>query len=298
MCLLRLLFIVVLLAGKPDARYERSPDMATNIWQGTDGNWDTAGNWSNGAKPANGDFVIFDGAISQGSVTSEHGNESAVSLAGMWSLSNYRGSVGTSSTPLDIGIAGQMVWRGSGALHLSESATTRVLCESGNAVDAVSLYGVGVEIVVKFGKLIVTGTHSVDITTLAMLDGECEILDNTAAPGTIQVGGVLMTGGLVTNSRPMETAGTPFWVIAGGHWHQILNGSTGLPLVIMGGLVTWDTTTTLVTSDQLGGVLDYLNTGEAKTLAKHTIYGGDVLTGAQTTVTAQHDWRPDFPDLP
>ncbi len=298
MCVIRLLFVLCLFAWpKPDVRnYERSPDMATNIWQGTDGVWDTAGNWSNGAKPAAGDFVILDGSISQGSVTSGQDNESAVSLAGLWSLGNYRGSVGTSATLLDIGFQAntEMVWRGSGALHLSGDANGRYICDSPNAVDAVSLYGVEDEIIVKRGRLIVTATHGANITALSLVGGICELLEN----GAFDVAGARMTGGEVLNSRPMDAAGAPFWLVNGGHWHQKLNGATGITLNMSGGLLTWDTTTALNEVLQFGGFMDFTNTGQAKTLSKLTIYGGDYEIGTQTTLAGLHDFRPDFPDIP
>ncbi len=292
-----LLLFLCLLAwpGKPDARYERSPDMATNIWQGTTGNWDTGANWSLTVKPVTGDFVIFDGDISQQSVTSGQDNEGAVLLSGLWSQPSYRGSVGTSSLRLVVGFQAdkQLVWRGAGSLHLTSDANVRVVCDSANLLDAVSLYGLEDEIICKRGKVIVTATHAANVGHLRVIGGIVELLEN----GAFDILRSWLVSGEVINNRPIDTGGAE-WVVSGGLWTQSTNGSTSNALTLTGGRVVWNTGTTLAVAEQYGGFLDFADTGEEKTLGKLTIFGGDFRLSTQTANAGFHDFRPDYPDIP
>lgn len=285
---------------KPDVRYERSPDMATlNAWQGTTGNYDTAGNWTNGAKPAASDFVVLDGSLSQQSITSGHGDESAISIGGLWCKRNYRGDFGSSSTPWDISFdaATFILWEGSGSLHISADNSAVVVCSSPNAVDAINLYGTEAALVSKRGAIVVTATHAADITSFDMIGGIVTIAEN----GSFKVGNIRMIGGEVTCSRDWTaTAVTTVPVISGGHWHQLINGpDAGLTMLVQGGLVTWDAPASaghIPALVQQGGLIDFNNTADAKTVGTYIIFGGDDARSSQLTVTSETDYRKDFPE--
>ncbi len=287
------------LIGKPDARYERSPDMATNIWQATNGNYDTGGNWSLGAKPANTNFVVLDGNVSQQSITSGHGDESGISIGGLWCKKSYRGDFGSSSTPYDISFdAGtSIIWEGSGSLHISADASPDVVCDSPNAVDAISLYGVEGTLIGKRGKMIVTATHSAAGIAIDMMGGIMEILENSA---TEKINNVRQVGGEVICSRDWAATAANVHVISGGHWQQLINGpDAGTLMLVQGGLVTWDAPASaghIPVLIQQGGFIDWNNTGDTKTVGLFIVYGGDFARSSQLTVTLGTDYRPAFPE--
>ena len=297
--MIRLLLCLCLLAwpGKPDARYERSPDMATNIWQGTNGNYDTGANWSLASKPVNTHFVVLDGNVSQQSITSGHGDESAVSISGLWCKRSYRGDFGSSSTPWDISFSGSpgpyIVWEGSGSLHISGNVSPRIICDSPNAVDAISLYGVIGNILTRRGKVIVTATHTNDVS-LDVLGGIIEVLENAAW----KVSNVRMSGGEVICSRDWIASSSNVDTISGGHWQQLKNGPDGGLFLLLGGLVTWDAPDTagrIPVLIQHGGFIDWNNTGGAKEIGVYQIYGGDFARTDQLAITAGSDFRGAFP---
>ncbi len=296
--MIRVLLFACLLAwpGKPDARYERSPDMATNIWQGTNGNYDTAGNWSNGAKPAAADFVVLDGNVSQQSITSGHGDESAVSIGGLWCKSSYRGDFGSSSTPWDISFDGTtyILWEGSGSLHISADTDPVVICDSPNAIDAISLYGVAGTLRSRNGKIIVTATHASNVT-LDVLGGIVEVRENAS----FKVSNVRMSGGEVICSRDWAATAANVHAISGGHWQQLKNGvDGGSTMLLLGGLVTWDAPDTagrIAVLVQHGGFIDWNNTGADKEVGLYHIYGGDFAKTDQLAITAGIDFRHGWP---
>ncbi len=295
--MLRTLLFLCLLAwpGKPDARYERSPDMATNIWQATTGNYDTGGNWTLGAKPANTNFVVLDGNISQQSITSGHGDESGVSIGGLWCKRSYRGDVGSPSTPWDISFdAGTYIlWEGSGSLHISADTSPRVVCDSPNAVDAISLYGVESNLQARRGKIIVTATHANDVS-LDVLGGSIEVRENAGW----EVVNVRMSGGEVVCSRDWSATAAKTQVISGGHWQQLKNGPGGGAFLVLGGLVTWDAPGTagrIPVLIQHGGFVDWNNTGDEKEIGLYEVYGGDFARTDQLAITTGTDFRHGWP---
>ncbi len=300
----RVLFIVLLfVAQKPDATstwqrqsYERSPDMATNIWQATTGNYDTGGNWTLGAKPANTNFVVLDGNVSQQSITSGHGDESGVSIGGLWCKRSYRGDFGSSSTPWDISFDAStyILWEGSGSLHISADTSPVVVCSSPNAVDAISLYGVEGNIQARSGKIIVTATHASDVS-LDVLGGIIEVREN----GANKVSNVRMSGGEVVCSRDWAATAGNVHTISGGHWQQLKKGPDGgTTLLMLGGLLTWDAPDTagrIPVLVQHGGFVDWNNTGDAKEVGVYQIYGGEFEKTDQLAITAGTDFRAGWP---
>lgn len=77
--------------------------MATRVWIGVTGDWDTVTNWSGGAKPATGDVVVFDSS----SVVSPTSNldQNTVALNALKVYSGYTGSIGSSGNPLKIDVS-------------------------------------------------------------------------------------------------------------------------------------------------------------------------------------------------
>lgn len=296
--MLRLLFILLLFAWpKPHTREDWRYDVATNIWQATTGDWDTAGNWSLGIKPTLNDVVVFDGNISQQSVTTGHTNETGVNVGNIWIKDSYRGDIGTAANPLSIGAnaSGFTLMRGRGACHISRTGLH--ICDSPNVLNALSMYGAAASVIVKRGKCIATASHSAAAMSIDINGGILEVVENSA---TQHVSGIRMTGGQVICSRDWDTSAANVAVLAGGIWQQLKNGpDAGILVVVAGSTVIWDAPASaghIPTIHVKEGLLDFNNTGDEKTVGVLNIYGGDVLKGTQVTVTSETDYRKDFPE--
>jgi len=96
--------------------------MSTKYWQGTTGNWQTAGNWSGAAVPVDGDVVVFDGRVSQSVTEGTEADESgATGYGGLDVLhvkSSFTGSIGTAAEPLTTH-ADKIIIEGPGTFHIA-----------------------------------------------------------------------------------------------------------------------------------------------------------------------------------
>ena len=96
--------------------------MATNYWQGTTGDWQTAANWSGASVPVDGDVVIFDGRVSQSVTEGTEADESGAAGSGGLDVlhvkSSFAGSIGTAAEPLTIH-ADKIIIEGSGTFHIA-----------------------------------------------------------------------------------------------------------------------------------------------------------------------------------
>lgn len=95
--------------------------MAVNKWQGSTGNWATAGNWSDGV-PNAGDEIVFDSSdvtsVTEGMLPSETG---VIEFDGIHIKKGYTGDIGSASEPLALGggVAGfPIIIEGSGTYHI------------------------------------------------------------------------------------------------------------------------------------------------------------------------------------
>ena len=89
-------------------------------------------------------------------------------------------------------------------------------------------------------------------------------------------------------------------MLAGGIWHQLKNGpDAGVLVVVAGATLIWDApgaAGNITLLQVMAGLVDFNNTGDEKTVGALLIYGGEVLKGSQVTVTAETDFRKDFPE--
>jgi hypothetical protein len=95
--------------------------MATRTWTdgGADGDWSNTANWSGGAVPVDGDDVVIGDttrAITAGL------NQAGVDLASLKITGGA--SIGSSSTPLTIGVSGTLTWSGTGSYIKIKADTT------------------------------------------------------------------------------------------------------------------------------------------------------------------------------
>lgn len=252
--------------------------MATNIWQGTDGNWDTGANWSNAAKPAANDVCIFPSTNSQ-SVTLNHTDENAIDVDLLMLAPGYVGSIGASGSYLYIS-ADQVAHHGSGALWYRDGDGT---------TDEFLMDG--------------PGTANLDGTSIAnirILRGTVTFAGSLAAPTLVEVGftasqtsdaNLIITagagttvamnqwGGSVTNASIVTTAN----VSAGIHTVTVDGAITNLNMT--GGTCRYDGSATIAAAVLRGGVLDLSRGDRLVTVTNLTIYPGADLKYNKETVT-------------
>ena len=102
--------------------------MATKYWDGsTDGDLNTAANWTPSGVPGAGDDVIFDGRTTQ-SVSGSMSTFATVDLGSVTIESGYTGSIGAVATPMEFECAGTVYVAGTGTYYLQ--------CDAGANADA------------------------------------------------------------------------------------------------------------------------------------------------------------------
>jgi hypothetical protein len=89
--------------------------MAQNIWQGTTGNYDTAGNWSLAAKPVATNDVVVPASITQ-AIESNADGEDAIDLNSIYIQRGHNQDVATSGVPWAISSA-KLHHEGGGTLY-------------------------------------------------------------------------------------------------------------------------------------------------------------------------------------
>lgn len=237
--------------------------MATKYWVGGSvgnlTNWATAANWSPSGVPVADDTVIFDGRSSYN--CTDGMAQGGVSLDLLQVKSNYRGTIGSSATPLSIN-PDEVFFEGTGSLHLkcaAANATTdsdidRVFVNSKGGtitlysnVNSASYAAEFTELCVQLGE--VTLAEGCDVRTIRMAGGtltigeECKRVKATAdlidlyvyngavscdSPlGTLEVYGGRVTIGS-TSATPTARPDIDLLRLWGGllNWQPVMSGDT------------------------------------------------------------------------
>lgn len=247
--------------------------MAVRYWTngGADNSWATAGNWSGGAVPVNGDDVVFSGQSSNANVTGGL-NQSAVALHSLTIDETYAGQIGVdAATYLQIDItngtnpalriggasAFAFYWKGSATNISGDSASTNRLYLKGG-----TFTGLGLR---RGTYTILTGTT---ITTAVVLYGT-----NISSDVSLSVdsGSTLTTwhnlGGAVTlNSIPTTLH------VVGGAVTQSTAG-TITTLTQNGGTFTWKDGSTITTLNGNAGTFDATDVYNSATITNCYVNG-------------------------
>ena len=268
--------------------------MATQIWQGSTGDWDTGGNWSGAAKPGNNDTVIFPASNEQ-AVTTGHTDENAIDPDLIHIQEGYDSDIGGSGSELYI--SGDLIrHEGGGALWLKAGD---------NAVDEIVINTQPAAAGATNATLIGTGTT--DYSKIVVLRGRVTLGANMAEAGA---GMTLIVGkrNNVTGDAIVTAGSGTTYLVVRQYGGTLTNESAITTLEMTNGVLSQDTAT-ITTVNMTGGVLNYLfggtiatvnlygglfdptRSGVAKTVTTLNVYGGEYRDNSLTTYTTINDYR-------
>lgn len=219
--------------------------MATvNRWIGATTVWDTGTNWSGGAKPANGEVVLFNGG-SVVSVATTQDNEQGVTLAGLIIEPTYTGDIGSSGVALQIGCqTGNVLHRGSGKLYLKcgTTFTSPIIIDCVNKttqveLDCTTVAGTDVE-VVRGTVALIGGSAATEFNRVVVgwrddpINDVTMTIASTVTSGSVDL--LVINGGVVTNSE------TTAMCVLSGHGRLVQSAGVVTDLVVVGGRCNWD----------------------------------------------------------
>lgn len=269
--------------------------MPTRVWQGTDGDWDTAGNWSTATIPLTNDTVILPAGNSYSLTTTL--NQAAVDLDLLEIDAGYTGQVGASGTPLKID-ADLVKHYGRGTLYYeSDGAVTDwfIVNSMSNALAAYLDGDQITKITVQSGFVELAATLGTGaITTTLEVGGSISGTDviihpKSASPSSAIVTTLHQTGGTVRSTGVITTAN-----VSGGMLKQDTYGIATLN-VFPGGRVVYNSSEDngiLIAANVFeGGILDLSGTAYRKTITTLTLHHGSTLIRDPnlTTITTEND---------
>jgi len=275
----------------------------TTIWYGTsgDGDWETAGNWSNGQPSTTGDndTVIVSRYATSGMTTNldrTADNTTGQQLSKLYVERGCNVAIGSRSNPLKLQTIEMQVLGSTGFYYTHESDSGAL----SDMVDCIFQAPTGTPIVFDVGATADAITRvycgSGYITFKSTIPDE--------AIGTLYIGGGTgpdapfvqiedpsstdelcssrfeMTGGTVFTGRRLAKSSTGVFSLSGGALEQI-NGSNGdfqvSPIMyVSGGRMNVRTDTTASMLVQSGGVVDLTDAGQF-TLSRYVRTGGTIL---------------------
>ncbi len=279
--------------------------MSVRVWQGTDGSWSTAANWSDTAVPITGDDVIIPATSTQ-AITSGL-SQAAVDLHSLTVEEGYSKNIGTSTTSLNIGVGNgtdpYVLHQGSGTLYLDLDSAGDITIDAPNWSNACTLDQTGASvfgspITVLRGKLIAGSTvdgndasGQLYVSYRNNIIGDA-IVDWTGSDEPPQ--SIYMNGGTLYLKRGLG-AGAPYIYMTDGRVVYDEDSIAGVTDIIMAGGVAdirgiGDTIYTLpVISNAFigGGVLTLENDPRTKSIAQLLVMpGGLALIPSNVTVTS------------
>lgn len=280
--------------------------MAATYWQGTTGDWGTAGNWSNGVPSPTNTPAVLNGR-SQQDVTS--GLVQTGIAFQLKSTRNYRGNLGAVGSPLDwSGAAGLYhTWQGSGAAYVE----TLVGSPDNWVVDGGAVHFTASEIIrliVKRG--IVTASSDTTFTGELWIIGADVVItiEERAATELSPSRAYIHTGRLIMK-RLWDGAGNDLFV-SGGVVDQTGILGDNVRVAIESGVLEYHplasaTGHTPVAMDLVGGLLDIskcdqvLALGPIRVGVDAAIKGSALQTEAAflAAATSSVDFRDNFPDF-
>lgn len=241
--------------------------MAKVYWQGTDGNWGAAGNWSTGSVPTDDDFVVFPRTAS-GAITAGL-DQSAVSLSGVHIASGSTIRIGAENDPLILVVNNDFQHAGAGDLHLDfGGGVGTVYLIADDPATHITLYdnGLGVaSAMVLRGTLIarqgVTRLHVSEV--------------NSPGDATVVIDGSVFGQLFQQSGRVFISTSTAGGVILmQGGYCEVTNDKPVLGAYLFGGVLEHNgagTTTTLVV---MGGLAEFNAVSKVRTITNATVYAG------------------------
>jgi hypothetical protein len=267
--------------------------MANNVLIGTNTTWTTAGNWSTGAAPVNGDVVFL---TNNSTLITEGLNNATVKLTTLNMVMDFTGRLGSNNasgnvylqiaaTTGNIGIspAGGAVVNGSSLFNWNAgtgSTTINVLTSSNSGSaqgqSPIKLLGSALTVNLLGGNISIASLPTENATVSALnviASGQGVSPQAYLGPGC-NLGTLTLTGGfVVSNSQQLVTSA----VIAGSNVRLVHQGTGGfVNLTIDSGGVTYNGSGS-VNSLSLTGSIDLSGGGGTVVFGSVTLYAGAVF---------------------
>lgn len=273
-----------------------------NVWRGTNGNYDTTGNWGLGTKPAATEHIVVPEDITQAIISNADG-EDAIDLSSIEIQRGHNQDVATSGVPWTISTA-RLAHRGGGTLYFKAGSATVAVDETvinatpvtaskksasltGSAAD--DAYGT---IVVVRGMVDIEAvTFTIARLVVGFIGSQASdvIVNCKAVDGLITEMHVI--GGLVMLNRPVTRL-----IVTGGQ--VIINDFVPLTVHQYGGVVEYMTPSTVDNIEEYnlgGGTLDMTKSYFAKGIDVLNRFGSpdnqQLLEDQNTTITTRNDER-------
>jgi hypothetical protein len=276
--------------------------MAQKIWAGSDGNYDTAGNWSPANKPSLTTEDVIVPASSVQAIISNADNENAVDLNSIYIQRGHNEDVATSGAPWKIS-TDLLVHEGGGTLyfHAGDIAAVYAVDETiinatpaTSAKQSASLTGdAGVaeyqNMNIVRGMVTIEGvTFTIDQLIIGSAGQSPSEVDVTLQPADGLIIAMYVHSGVVRLSRPVTTL-----VITGGR--VIIDDFEPTTVIQSGGQVEYRTPTaagTVTTWNLSGGSLDLSRSFLPLSITTLNL-SGDArwLPGQYSDVTTINDYR-------
>lgn len=272
-----------------------------NVWQGTDGNYDTDANWTL-IKPVVGDDVVVPASILQAIVSNADG-EDAIDLASILIQRGHNQDIATSGVPWAISTA-KLHHMGGGTLYFKAGSAAIAVNETIiNATPSVagkksaSLTGTTADDA--YGNIaIVRGDVDIEAVTFTITRLVVGFLGSVASDVNVDckaVNGLItemhILGGTVLLNRPVTTL-----IVLGGR--VTIDDFKPVTVHQYGGLVEYLTPTAVgdITEYNLvGGTLDATGSFEAKGITTLNRWGSpdnqEFLEDQNVTVTTRNNYR-------
>lgn len=250
--------------------------MADKDWIGSDGVWDTAGNWSPPGVPVTGDRVFLtdrnDVAITTGL------NQSAVKLALLFIGDGFTKDVREVAANLVISST-LIIHRGKGRVDITNGTAVTdeiIVSHTGNQLNRSLIYSIGssggahvTTFAITRGRVLIKGVIGKTFTNVflahaASRDNDADV-EFDATFGTIT--NLHMAGGKFIMPSGIEGGEVENYIINGGTCTVENVGSASKKVYLGGGgRLNWDSGAVLTEANIYDGVLDFRQTRDVKTI--------------------------------
>lgn len=270
--------------------------MATKLWVGgtggSEGNFNTATNWSGGVAPGAGDDVYI-----RGSQNIDDGLDwSSVNVDAFIVERSYTGTIGSSTAPFQIGItdtSGRIEFSGTGEAHLDVGGSAVSMTVHNTAGAAVGSYGLTIKgtglvtLSIEGGKVgIATGApaDTATITTLRCLGGHTTVGAGTTVTNIdVGNGGVAL---VKTDCADMD--------IRSGRVTTGVDAAITSSVTLWGGRLIHNSTGTIASAIIQGGELDVSRGGLNVTISTLKLNEGSFIYDPES-VTVSSIVEADYP---
>lgn len=207
--------------------------MADKEWQGVDGDWATAGNWSGGTVPVDGDSIFFTGTSQQSITSGLTLGASGDTFADFHVHEDYTGAIGSSGSKLTLastGITGKLQIDG-GKVFIDTPAAAKIVIGAAGGVDFFEIDGGGgtafPEVYLEGASGSGSFTNGAAIENLDM--HACPNLTLTIGTGVTSMNRLRADSGRVINSSAVTSGTTPLVLLSGtARLEQLVGALTDL----------------------------------------------------------------------